>query len=121
MMGTLRSSRPLRSPNLPQVVIFTAGSRVVDALRPDWSFFPDENGNFDLAPLPPGKYYLATLLYNGDLDVGLVFYPGTGDPRKAAVIELGEGEQKQGMDFTVGTPRFHKRKTCCEFKIKLGP
>jgi len=118
--GRISSDRPLSENYLNIVGLFRAEDSEVDLLRPPFEVFPDHaNGAFDLGPVPPGKYYLVAIISNHDLDEAVVFYPGVENPESTTVIELGDGEKRTGLDFSIGTPKFHPRKACCEYKISL--
>lgn len=118
LRGHIRIDPPLSSYYLSHVGIFRADELRIDLLRPFGEMFPKPNGDFDLGPLPPGRYYLAVLLDNKNLDVAAVFYPGEANLAKASVIELGDGETKSDLDFSIDHPKFHSRPSCCEFVIR---
>ena len=122
IQGHIKSDLPLSSYYLAQIAVIRAGDAEVDLLRPPFEIFPERpDGNFDLGPLPPDKYYLVAILNNQDLDIAAVFYPGVEDPINATLIQLGDGETRSNVDFSIGTPKFHNRPTCCEYKISLHP
>ena len=120
--GRIKSDVPLSNYYLAQVAVVRAEDAEADLLRPLFEIFPERStGNYDLGPLPPDRYYLIAILNNQDLDVAAVFYPGVENPGNATVIQLGDGETRSKIDFSIGTPKFHKRPTCCEYKISLHP
>lgn len=78
-----------------------------------WEFANDD-GTFDLGPLPPGEYilgwYLWKLPHGRPRDsptrkrlerTTLRFYPGTADPDKAQPIVLGFGEHIKNLHFVI--------------------
>jgi len=118
--GHVNSDRPLSENYLNIVGLFRAEDAEVDLLRPAFEVFPDHgNGAFDLGPVPPGEYYLVAIISNHNLDEAAIFYPGVENPQRATVLGLGDGEERTGLDFSIGTPRFHPRKKCCEYRISL--
>jgi hypothetical protein len=120
IQGRVSSDPPLSKYYLAQIAVLRAEDAEADLVRPPFEIFPDSSdGTFDLGPLPPGKYYLVAILNNHDLDVAAVFDPGVENPQKATIIQLGDGETRSNLDFSIGPPRFHSRSTCCEYKISL--
>jgi hypothetical protein len=120
IQGRIKSDVPLSDYYLVQIAVVRAADTEVDLLRPPFEIFPERSdGSFDLGPLPPDKYYLVAILNNHNLDVAAVFYPGVESPLNATAIQLGDGETRPNLDFSIGTPRFHNRPTCCEYKISL--
>ncbi|HET9804982.1 MAG TPA: carboxypeptidase-like regulatory domain-containing protein [Candidatus Acidoferrum sp.] len=124
LTGHITSNVPLSKYYLAQVGVFRTDQKEIDLIRPFGEVFPDEeSGEYDLGPLPPGKYFLAVILTNHDLDEAAIFVPGTDSLEKARIIELGDGETISGLDFTIAKPKFKERPTCCELKIRVpsGP
>ncbi|MBS1839735.1 MAG: hypothetical protein JSS69_06375 [Acidobacteria bacterium] len=120
LIGHITSDVPLSKYYLAQVGVFRAEEKEIDLIRPFAEKFPDrESGNYDLGPLPPGKYFLAVILTNDNLDEAATFAPGTDVLGKARKIELGDGETISGLDFTITKPKFKERPTCCAFKIRV--
>jgi hypothetical protein len=73
----------------------------------------DDQGNYRLDMLPPGRYLVSTGEYdpNGDQDRlqvydrrPLTYYPGVANPAQAKIIELGVGTEVSGIDMVVGLP-----------------
>lgn len=117
--GRILSEIPLSQFYLIQVGVFRAFDTEIDLIRPFSEVFPDpESGDFEIGPLPPGKYYLAVILDNKDLDVAAIFYPGVEKLEQARILTLGDGELKTQMNFKIAKPVFRKRPTCCEFKVR---
>jgi len=122
--GRVSSEVPLSEYYLAQVGLFRAEETEIDLIRPFGEVFPDPNtGEYDIGPLAQGRYLVAVILNNKDLDVAALYYPGVVRLDRAKVIALGDGETVSNVDFRVGKPSFQERPTCCEFKIhvpKLG-
>src|SRR6266404_676264 len=122
--GHISSEVPLSDYYLAQVGLFRAEEAEIDLIRPFGEVFPDQDtGDYDIGPLPPGRYLVAVILNNKDLDVAALYYPGVVNLDRAKVIALSDGETLSKVDFRVGKPFFRERPTCCEFKIhvpKLG-
>jgi len=111
---------PLRQYYLVQVEVFRAEDAEIDLLSPFGYTFPDkDSGRFDIGPEPPGRYYLAVVLTNKDLDTAAVFYPRTDNLENSQIIMLGDGETKSQLDFKIAKPVFRERPTCCNFKIPV--
>ena len=88
----------------------------VDAIENSWwaRYETDSSGAFQIGPLPPGSYVIATYLWPADFKerskdanyvLGVVpqpwFYPGTTDPAKARPIAVGFAQQVSGIHFAV--------------------
>jgi hypothetical protein len=59
--------------------------------------FTDEDGNFDLWPLPPGDYYVGVNINSSpkqDAPFPPTYYPGVANPKAASIVHLEEGEIK---------------------------
>jgi hypothetical protein len=118
--GHINSEGPLSNYYLAQVGLFRAEEAEIDLIRPFREVFPDsDTGDYDIGPLPPGRYFLAIILNNKDLDVAALYYPGVISLGRAKVITLGDGETISKVDFKVGKPAFRERPTCCEFRIRV--
>jgi hypothetical protein len=58
-------------------------------------------GRFEILKLPPGRYRLMFLPIKADRPAGpAVYYPGTQAQSAATLIEVGKGEQVEGLLFT---------------------
>jgi hypothetical protein len=102
---------------LPEAIairIWTANH--VDAIENSWwaRYETDSSGAFQIGPLLPGSYVIATYLWPADFkerskDANYVlsvvpqpwFYPGTTDPAKARPIAVGFAQQVSGIHFAV--------------------
>jgi hypothetical protein len=68
------------------------------------TIFSDREGRFTFDQVEPGRYYLGmNTPYppTADRPYAPRFYPNAGAPTEAYVIEVGDGEQKTGFDFTL--------------------
>jgi hypothetical protein len=120
LAGHIVSARPLSENTSNVVALFHAEEPELDISRPPFEVYPDSaSGAFDLGPVPAGKYYLVAILTDHNYDRAAVFYPGVENPKMATAVELGDGEKRSELDFSIGNPNFHLRQTCCEFKILL--
>jgi len=118
--GHLVSARPLSGNAMNVVALFHVEDTEADLTRPPFEVYPDSaSGAFDLGPVPQGKYYLVAILTNDKYDRAAVFYPGVENLQMATIVEVGDGEKRSGLDFSIGNPKFHLRQTCCDFKIPL--
>ena len=57
----------------------------------------DENGSFDLWPLPPGDYYVGVNINNSpsaDLPFPPTYYPGVVNPKAASIVHFDRGGNK---------------------------
>jgi hypothetical protein len=118
--GHISSEVPLSDYYLAQVGLFRAEETEIDLIRPFGEVFPDpDTGDYDIGPIPPGRYLVAVILNNEDLDVAALYYPGVVNLDRARVIALSDGETLSKVDFRVGKPAFRERPTCCEFKIRV--
>jgi len=64
----------------------------------------DANGFFVFHRVPPGRYHLGLRLDPEDppdLPYPRIYFPGVGTPSRAAVIELGEGEELANIDLVL--------------------
>ncbi len=65
----------------------------------------DDRGEYRIFDLTPGRYYLksgATHMTAGnDESFAAAYYPGTPDPPSAAAIDVGAGQEVQGIDLTL--------------------
>jgi hypothetical protein len=62
------------------------------------SDFIDENGRFDLWPLPPGDYFVGVNINSSpsnDSPFPPTYYPGVANPRAASIVHVQEGEVKE--------------------------
>jgi hypothetical protein len=88
----------------------------VDAIENSWwaQYETSPTGAFQIGPLLPGNYVIATYLFPADFkerskDVNYMerfvpqpwFYPGTTDPAKAKSIRVGFAQQFSGIHFVV--------------------
>ena len=105
--------------NLPEPIgIRFWAANHVDAIENSWwaQYETSPTGAFQIGPLLPGTYVIATYLYPADFkerskDVNYVlnvvpqpwFYPGTTDSTKAKPITVGFAQQISGIHF-VGPP-----------------
>ena len=118
--GSIDSEVPLSKYYLVQVGVFRAEQAEIDLIRPFSYAFPDsDTGKYDIGPLPPGRYFLAVIIDNHDLDVAALYYPGVNGLKQATVLKLGDGDTMSRLDLKVGKPVFRERPTCCEFKIRV--
>jgi hypothetical protein len=82
--------------------------------------------DFELAPLPPGKYILGVYLAKRvDLDANThtyrdaapTFYPGVADLKSATPIKVGESQKLSGFDFRMMDREFMPQGwRCCDKK-----
>jgi len=102
---------------LPEAIairVWTANH--VDAIENSWwaRYETDPSGAFQIGPLLPGSYVIATYLWPADFkerskDANYVlsvvpqpwFYPGTTDPSKARPIAVSFAQQVSGIHFAV--------------------
>src|SRR4249920_1808897 len=56
----------------------------------------DNDGQFRLENIPPGRYYIVL----DPLDLPS-YYPGVTKPERATIVSVGDGSVIQGMDFKV--------------------
>jgi hypothetical protein len=64
----------------------------------------DENGRFEIDPIPPGRYHLAVNATWGpklDSPYVPVYFPAVSNRAEAHVIDVGDGERKSGLQMVV--------------------
>ncbi|HWQ54383.1 MAG TPA: carboxypeptidase regulatory-like domain-containing protein [Bryobacteraceae bacterium] len=82
-------------------------------LRPAASSTTNDIGEYRLAGLPPGRFYLsatyrAAAMFGGGGSADQyapTYYPGTADPAAAAPVQVVQGNQLRGMDFALTRTR----------------
>jgi hypothetical protein len=75
------------------------------------SDFTDENGRFDLWPLPPGDYYVGVNINNSpkaDAPFPPTYFPGVTSRKAASIVHVEEGEVK---DLELPLPEVAKSRT----------
>ena len=118
--GHVDSEVPLSQYYLAQVGVFRAEGSEIDLIRPFREVFPDrETGDYEFLALPPGRYFVAVILDEHAAYDAAIFYPGVEALKNAKVFTLGGGESLSEIDFKIGKPKFHERRKCCEFKIRV--
>ena len=66
--------------------------------------YPNKEGRFAFDQVEPGRYYLGmntSYPPTAERPYAPRFYPNAGDPTEAYIIEVADGEQKTGFDFTL--------------------
>jgi len=89
------------------------GERVLDIVE---RASTDARGDYSIATLPPGEYYLAAGTSPGDAPTATgdskgypyayVFYPGVTDLQTATRVRVAAGEERTGADITVARERY---------------
>jgi hypothetical protein len=64
-------------------------------------FWNIKDGRFEFLNLPPGRYRLVFFPLKADRSVNPLYYPGTQTLSAAVLIEVGEGEHVEGLQFTI--------------------
>ena len=95
---------PIRQAQVSAMVWqYTADGRT---LSPRGSTPSNDLGEYRIYDLPPGRYFLkagsSESMGGGSPEsYGVLYYPGTADSAAAAAIEVGAGQQVQGIDLTL--------------------
>jgi len=80
-----------------EVVALPTSLRNLNQFSGKWDF-ADENGHFDLWPLPPGDYYVGVNINSSpskESPFPPTYYPGVANPKAASIVHLEEGEVKE--------------------------
>jgi hypothetical protein len=79
-----------------EVVAIPTDFRKISQFTGKWDF-TDENGRFDLWPLPPGDYYVGVNINSSpkeDSPFPPTYYPGVTSRKAASIVHLDEGQLK---------------------------
>lgn len=119
--GHLKYDVDIPAQSVSAIVLFRADSKVIDLARPQFSALFEED-SFEFLWIPPGKYFLGFIVTRGgvgDVEDAVVFFPGVLKPDEATIVELGDGEVKDGIDFAIKALHFTRRTKLMENKLQV--
>lgn len=93
-------------------VNLVAADHLDDPIPHVFSATTDEEGRYEIAELPPGRYLLGLRLdgiHDADFPYPRLFYPGVEDAKDAVPLEVGLGQHLEGRDLRL-PPKLAERK-----------
>jgi len=99
--------RPVPTVN---VDIIAAGVSAEEQGDKRWTSLTDENGHYEIRPVPPGGYLLGINIADvWGVGYDASYYPGVPELERAQIVVIAEGQKVSGLDLRV--PRVTTRRT----------